>query len=103
VTTNYEALNDLNISYFLNADASHTNHPSQTFFAGDRNLELNGQAVKPGLLVVTTNVDLNWSGKLHPRGGNLAFADGHVEWSRTNELNSVVQRQPVVTNRLCIP
>jgi len=101
--TNYEALNDMNVSYFLNADACHTNNPSQTFFAGDRNLKSNGQTVGPGLLMVATNVDLNWSGELHLRGGNLAFADGHVEWSKTNELNSVIQHQLLATNHIVVP
>ena len=106
VATNYEALNDLNISYFLNADASCTTNfvnPSQIIFDGERDLSLNHQPVKAGLLAVTTNVDLNWTGELHPKGGNLAFVDGHVEWSRENELNSLIQKQPVATNRFCIP
>jgi hypothetical protein len=34
--TNIQTLTDLNISYFLNADASHTNNPTQTLIAGDR-------------------------------------------------------------------
>ncbi len=106
VATNYEALNDLNISYFLNADASYaTNNlnPSQSIFAGERDLSLNHQSVKAGLLMVTTNIDLNWTGELHPKGGNLAFLDGHVEWSRTNTLNSLIRQQPLTTNRFCIP
>lgn len=101
--TNYEALNDLNISCFLNADASGTNNPSQIFLAGDRNLQSDRRAVKPGLLVVTTNTDLNWSGELHPHGGNLAFIDGHAEWIKTNELNSLIQRQPFATNHIVVP
>jgi prepilin-type processing-associated H-X9-DG protein len=76
----------LNISYFLNADAPITNNPSQTIFAGERDLALNRQSVKAGLLTVTTNVDLNWTGELHPKGGNLAFLDGHVEWSKIDTL-----------------
>jgi prepilin-type processing-associated H-X9-DG protein len=93
----------LNISYFLNADASNTNNPSQTFLAGDRNLQSNGQAAKPGLLVMTTNTDLNWSSGLHPHGGNLAFIDGHVGWSKTNELNSLIQQQSLATNHIIVP
>jgi prepilin-type processing-associated H-X9-DG protein/prepilin-type N-terminal cleavage/methylation domain-containing protein len=101
--TNYEALNDLNISYFLNADDFSTNNPSHTIFAGERDLALNHQPVKAGLLTVTTNVDLNWTGELHPKGGNLAFLDGHVEWSKIDTLNSLIQLQPLATNRLCVP
>ena len=101
--TNYEALSDLNISYFLNADAPHTNNPSQSFIAGDRNLAANGQSVKKGLFVMTTNLDMSWTREIHSMGGNLAFADGHVEWVRTNQLNSVVQRQLLTTNHIVVP
>ena len=107
--TNYESLNDLNISYFLNADASHTNNPSQinnasqTFFAGDRNLAANGWPVKSGLFVVTTNLNLSWTREIHSMGGNIAFADGHAEWVRTNQLNSIVQRQLLATNHIVVP
>jgi prepilin-type processing-associated H-X9-DG protein len=52
---------------------------------------------------VTTNIDLDWTGEFHPSGGNLAFVDGHAEWSETKELNSLIQRQPIATNRLCVP
>ena len=101
--TSYEALNDLNISYFLNADDFSSNHPSQTIFAGDRDLALNRQPVKAGLLTVTTNADLNWTGELHPQGGNVAFLDGRVEWNKIDTLNSLFQHQPLATNRLCVP
>lgn len=104
VATNYEAFCDLNISYFLNTDASLTlSNPTAVIFAGERNLAVNRQPVKAGLLTVTTNLDLNWTGEFHLNGGNLAFADGHVEWSKTNELNSWVQRQPLAANRFSIP
>lgn len=106
IATNYEALNDLNISYFLNADAYCTTNfinPSQVIFDGERDLSLNHQPVKAGLLAVTTNGDLSWTGELHSKGGNLAFVDGHVEWSKENELNSLIQKQPAATNRFCIP
>ena len=101
--TNYESLNDLNISYFLNADASHTNSPSQNFIAGDRNLSASGRLVKAGLFILTSNLDLSWTREIHSMGGNLAFADGHVEWVRTNQLNSIVQRQLLDTNHIVVP
>jgi prepilin-type N-terminal cleavage/methylation domain-containing protein/prepilin-type processing-associated H-X9-DG protein len=101
--TNFESLKDLNISYFLNADASHTNSPSQNFIAGDRNLSSSGKSVKPGLFILTTNLDMSWTREIHSMGGNLAFADGHVEWVRTNQLNSIVQRQLLDTNHIVVP
>jgi len=101
--TNLETLIDANISYFLNTDASCTNNPTQSILAGDRNLMSGGQAVRSGMLVVNTNVDLNWTRELHLRGGNLAFADGHVEWCKTNALNAAIQRQGLATNRIVVP
>ena len=98
----FEALNDLNISYFLNADAS-TNNPSRTILAGDRFLEVKGQPIQPGLFILTTNSNVNWTPNFHVSGGVFAFADGHVEFSRNNNLNSFIQNQPLATNRLCIP
>lgn len=102
--TNFAALSDLNISYFLNVDASIvTNAPSQAILMGDRNLALNRQLVKAGLLTVSTNANLNWTDEIHRKGGNLAFVDGHVEWSKVDSLNSFIQKQPFATNRFCIP
>jgi prepilin-type processing-associated H-X9-DG protein len=98
----FEALNDLNISYFLNADAS-ANDPSRTIVAGDRFLQVNGQPVKPGLFALTTNSNARWTPNFHLSGGSLAFADGHVEFNRNNNLNSFIQNQPLATNRLTIP
>lgn len=101
--TNAEAFTDLNISYFLNEDCSHTNNPSKSLLAGDRNLESNGRSVNSGLLNVTTNMNLNWSQEIHLKGGNLAFADGHAEWNKTDGFNVIIQQQSASTNRLCIP
>jgi prepilin-type N-terminal cleavage/methylation domain-containing protein/prepilin-type processing-associated H-X9-DG protein len=98
----YEALNDLNISYFLNADAS-TNNPSQSILAGDRFLQVEGQPVRPGLLVLTTNSNVSWTPNFHAQGGCLAFVDGHVEFNKNNKLNTLIQNQPLATNRLSIP
>jgi prepilin-type N-terminal cleavage/methylation domain-containing protein/prepilin-type processing-associated H-X9-DG protein len=97
----FEALNDLNISFFLNADAS-ANNPSHTILAGDRFLQVNGQPIQPGLYVLTTNSNVSWMPNFHVRRGNLAFADGHVELT-INPLNSFIQNQPLATNRLCVP
>ena len=100
--TNWEVLNDLNISYFLNADAS-TNNPSQAILSGDRHLEVGGQPVKSGLFILTTNMNMGWTPDSHANRGNLAFVDGHVEYSTTEILNSYIKQQPLATNRLCVP
>lgn len=100
--TNWEVLNDLNISYFLNADIS-TNNPSHTILSGDRHLQVAGQPVKSGLFILTTNLNMSWTPNLHAKHGNLAFVDGHVEISTKETLNSYIQQQPLATNRLCVP
>ena len=100
--TNYNSLREDNVSYFANVDAT-TNNPANTILAGDRNLSANSQLVKPGVFILTTNFDMNWTYEIHLKGGNLAFADSHVEWVNTTQLNSVVQRQLLATNRLVVP
>jgi len=101
VATNFETLNDMNISYFLNADVS-TNNPSYSILAGDRNLEAVNQPVKPGLFILTTNIYMRWTDDLHKGRGCLSFADGHSQLVSTN-LNSIIRSQPLATNRLCVP
>ena len=101
-STNAEAFTDLNISYFLNVDCT-TNSPAQSFLLGDRNLTTNGFAVLTGALLVTTNINLKWTQEIHLKGGNLAFADGHVEWCKSENFNSFIRQQPAATNRLAIP
>ncbi len=100
--TNSEAFHDLNISYFLNVDCS-TISPAQSFLLGDRNLKNNGVAVTAGALNVTTNSNMSWTEEIHPKGGNLAFADGHVEMCKSENLNNFIRQQPLATNRLAIP
>jgi len=105
--TNFERLNDYNISYSLNADAS-TNNQSLSILTGDRHLEANGKAVRSGLFVCSTNTVLNWTRELHnsDRGramGVLSFADGHVQLTRKQDLNSFFHSQAFATNWLCVP
>jgi prepilin-type N-terminal cleavage/methylation domain-containing protein/prepilin-type processing-associated H-X9-DG protein len=102
VAASYEALNDLNLSYFVNADAS-TNDPSHAILAGDRFLQVNRQSVAPGLLSVTTNLNLSWTPNFHASRGCFAFADGHVDYSQDHDLVSIIASQPLATNRFSIP
>ena len=102
MAANYTDLRDENISYFVNVDAT-TNKPSNSILSGDRFLEVSGQPVKTGLFIATSNLNINWMPSIHWGGGCLAFADGHVEFARTNELSSVIQKQPLATNRFIIP
>lgn len=100
--TDYATLTDANLSYFLNADVS-TNNPSVSIMTGDRNLETNGRPIPAGLFTLTTNTKTGWTQELHPKGGNLGFADGHVEFCRSENLTTVAQNQNLVVSRLSIP
>jgi prepilin-type N-terminal cleavage/methylation domain-containing protein len=102
VATSTKDLRDENVSYFINVTAT-INNPSHTILAGDRNLQASGQPVKPGLFELTTNVEMSWTHDLHLRGGILAFTDGHVQFIKTNDLNSFIRSQPLATNRFCVP
>jgi competence protein ComGC len=100
--TNYETLSDQNISYFVNVDAT-TNKPSNSILSGDRFLAANGQPVKPGLFIVTSNLNIGWMPNIHFNRGSLSFADGHALFLKTDELRSAIQQQPLATNRFAIP
>ena len=100
--TNYETLSDQNISYFVNVDAT-INKPTNSILSGDRFLVANGQPVKPGLFIVTSNLNIGWMPNIHFNRGSLAFADGHVLFLKTDELSFAIQQQPLATNRFAIP
>jgi prepilin-type processing-associated H-X9-DG protein len=104
-TTNHASLNDRNISYFLSMDASY--RTTNIILAGDRNLEVAGQPVKPGLFALTPIDAVRWTSELHSQGrtalgGNVLFVDGHVE-SPGRKLPAVIQRQNLATNHLAFP
>lgn len=105
-TNSYSGLGNQNLSYFAGVDAI-TNNP-YSILSGDRHLQVNGQPVKPGLLVLSNGSSFGWTKELHARDspspvGNLSFADGHVESVRAVKLSSYFERQPAATNRLVIP
>lgn len=108
-TNNYSGFGNQNLSYFAGLDAlANSSNSFLSILSGDRHLQLNGQPVKPGLLVVSNRAPLSWTKELHERGssspiGNLLFADGHVEIARSVRLTNSFQRQSPLTSRLVIP
>jgi len=78
VATNFAVgFSDRNVSYFVGTDAMET-HP-QTLLSGDRNLASQGQPIRPGLFILTTNnTALTWTKALHHPCGNVGMADGSV-------------------------
>jgi len=98
--TNFDILTSKHVSYFLSMDA--VPEIPNAIVAGDRNLQIAGKPVKPGLFELTTNVSASWTHDLHNQCGNILFADGHVE-ALSNNVSQFIQRQGLATNRLAVP
>ncbi len=106
--TNKTALTDQNLSYFISMDA--TPALTNAILAGDRNLQIAGKPVKPGLFPLTTNTAIGWTREMHKLKrnltwvgcGNVLFVDGHAQRFEAN-LPLAIQRQGLVANRLAVP
>ena len=90
-----------NISYFASLTAS---EPSPTtFLSGDRNLQVDGNDVPPGLLELTSNTQLTWSKAMHNKQGNIAMADGSVHQFSSSRLRQALADSEVQTNLIVLP
>lgn len=89
-----------NISYFasLNAAGNTTN----TFLAGDRNLEQNGRPLT-GVFPLKTNTPLSWSRNMHRGQGNVALCDGSVQALNNGRLAKAIEAEDVATNLVAMP
>jgi prepilin-type processing-associated H-X9-DG protein len=99
--TNWSSFTESSLSYFVGLDTEETT--PMTLLSGDRNLTLNGVAVPPGLLEVTTNSLLGWTPAMHRRAGNVCFGDGSVSSTTSLMLTDQVRQQETATNRLLVP
>ena len=97
----FATLHATNISYFASVDAS-MNYP-QVIESGDRNLQFDGKDLKPGLFTLYTNSSMAWSGKIHRNAGNVALSDGSVQIVSQTQLQGIIMRQGLTTNRLAFP
>jgi hypothetical protein len=97
----FATLSNSNISYFVGLDADET-LPAM-ILAGDRNLVTNGVEVVPGLVVITPNTTVGWSGKMHKFAGNFGLADGSVQQSTSAVLQTYFSRTGTNVNRLAVP
>ena len=66
-----------NLSYFVGLEADETK--PNTILSGDRNLMTNGVALKPGLVVLSTNSVPGYTTELHNGAGNFALGDGSAQ------------------------
>lgn len=96
--TNFAALENSNISYFVGLDAADTQ--PQTLLSGDDNLIVNGTSVRPGILLLHTNDSVTWTQDRHQGSGNILLGDGSVQQTSSADLTSVAR---LATNRLAIP
>ena len=105
-TPGFATLHNQNVSYFLSMDAARTT--TNTILAGDRNLKIDGGPVRSGPFSLTRGTALNWArGEMHSKAegnpcGNILFADGSVRRTTTN-LEEVLRKQDIPTNRIAIP
>jgi prepilin-type N-terminal cleavage/methylation domain-containing protein len=97
--TNWASLTESNVSYFVGLDAEDT--MPMALLSGDRNLTVNGVAVGPGLLNLTTNSALGWTKEMHRDAGNLVLGDGSVQQANNASMRGI--QASGTTNRLLIP
>ena len=98
--TNFLALANTNLSYFIGLDANDST-PAM-FLTGDRNLT-NGTVLPPDrILIATTDHPVGWNHEMHKFTGNVGLSDGSVQGITRSKLNKAL-RNSGVTNRLAIP
>ncbi len=97
---NWSSLTESNVSYFVGLDAA---DGPMALLSGDRNLSVNGVAVRPGLLELTTDSVVGWTKEMHRSAGSLVLGDGSVQQATSVRLAEQVRHQDTATNRLLIP
>jgi len=100
--TNWNDLDGSNISYFFGADVRNEDNTNLVLEGGD-NLIVSGAAVKSGMLELSSNAPVSWSGTRHKFCGNIGFADGTVVEGSSNGLEAAFQGTGLANNRIVIP
>jgi hypothetical protein len=99
-SSDFGTFNNSNLSYFVGVDANESN--VQMILSGDRSIT-NGTPVKNGLMELTTNTTVGWTGELHDKIGNIAMADGSVWQDNITGLQNQIAGTGVATNRVQMP
>jgi prepilin-type N-terminal cleavage/methylation domain-containing protein/prepilin-type processing-associated H-X9-DG protein len=97
--TDFSALGNTNVSYFVGLDAQDST--PQMFLSGDRNLT-NGLALTNQVLYLATNLQAGWTRELHSHQGNVGLADGSVQQFSNVRLRAAVT-DAGAGNRLLMP
>lgn len=98
--TSFDALVDLNVSYFINLSATEQN--PQAWLAGDRNMMV-GRTALLGLVDVKTNTPVEWLEKIHKGRGAMAFADGSVQLLSSPMLKKSLRVQTNASSQMVFP
>ncbi len=88
-STNWNALGNLNTSFFVGVDAQIGR--THQMLAGDRNILTPGYPT-PGVVPLQTNMTAFWTQEMHQYRGNILFADGHVDSTDSDGLQLAVTR-----------
>jgi type II secretory pathway pseudopilin PulG len=108
-------LNNSNISYFVGLSVDKTR--PKAFISGDDNIAIGDGIhphppdnsasgdipVKSGLLELSSNAPIWWTGARHKFVGNIVFNDGSVQQTSGDELQQALLQTKLPTNRLEIP
>jgi len=100
--TNFKVLSNTGLSYFIDLDVVNESNRNM-LLAGDRNLAVDGVAVKAGVLTLITTNQIGWSGTIHKEGGNVLMADGSVQMVTDSNLQSLLANTGTNVNRLAVP
>jgi prepilin-type N-terminal cleavage/methylation domain-containing protein/prepilin-type processing-associated H-X9-DG protein len=90
--SNFPALQNKNVSYFVGANGTFDKPAS--ILAGDRNLTTNSFET-PTILEIGPQSRLSWTWEMHQFQGNVVFGDGHVEeWNQSGLKSGEGQISP---------
>jgi type II secretory pathway pseudopilin PulG len=98
--TNFNFLNNSNLSYFIGLDS--TESDPQLILSGDGNLT-NSTPIRNGILELTTNNPTGWTSEMHKKVGNILLSDGSVQQASITGLRQEVANNGAFTNRLQMP
>ena len=96
--TNFAALKNENLSYFVGAKAEYLQPNS--ILAGDRNLVITG-AMSATIVQLGPNQQLHWTHELHRFKGHVLFADGRVETLKS--LSAAANHLPGLMSDVVLP
>jgi len=98
--TNFPALQNENLSYFVGVNS--TFDKPDTILAGDRNLVTNSFD-QPTILPLGPCPSLRWTWELHQNKGNILYADDHVDQWNDSSMAVAVGASPINQSLLFLP